>query len=190
MNKRDFKTSFNVTRQQESPDELIVEGYFALYEQETELYPGIFEIITKGAFDNTLQNDVRALWNHNTQYVLGRNKSGTLELKADDKGLFGTIRLPKTQYAEDLHVLISRGDVDQCSFGFNILEEDLEELADGGFRWRLKEVDLHEISVVTFPAYENTSVQARAKQVEQIQQRKLLEKKNALQKRLGAINKC
>lgn len=190
MNKRDFKTSFNVTRQQESPDELVVEGYFALYEQETELYPGIFEIITKGAFDNTLQNDVRALWNHNTQYVLGRNKSGTLELKADDKGLFGTIRLPKTQYAEDLHVLISRGDVDQCSFGFNILDEDLEELADGGFRWRLKEVDLHEISVVTFPAYENTSVQARAKQVEQIQQRKLLEKKNALQKRLGAINKC
>lgn len=190
INKRDFKTSFNVTRQQQNPDELIIEGYFALYEQDTELYDGIFEIITKGAFDKTLNNDVRALWNHNTQYVLGRNKSGTLELKTDDKGLFGVIKLPNTQYAKDIHELVQRGDVDQCSFGFNILNETLEELASGAFRWRINEIDLHEISVVTFPAYENTSVQARAKQVEQIQQRKLLEKKNALQKRLGAISKC
>jgi HK97 family phage prohead protease len=190
INKRDFKTSFNVTRQQQNPDELIIEGYFALYEQDTELYDGIFEIITKGAFDKTLNNDVRALWNHNTQYVLGRNKSGTLELKTDDKGLFGVIKLPNTQYAKDIHELVQRGDVDQCSFGFNILNETLEELASGAFRWRINEIDLHEISVVTFPAYENTSVQARAKQVEQIQQRKLLEKKNALQKRLGAITKC
>lgn len=190
MHKRDFKTAFNVTRQQTNPDELIIEGYFALYEQETELFPGVYEIITKGAFDNTLQNDVRALWNHNTQYVLGRNKSGTLDIKADDKGLYGVVTLPNTQYAKDLHTLIDRGDVDQCSFGFNILDEDLEELADGGFRWRIKEIDLHEISVVTFPAYENTSVQARAKQVETIQQRKLLERKKAMQNRLEEINKC
>ena len=71
--------------------------------------------------------------------------------------------LPKTQYAQDLYELVKRGDVDQCSFGFNIMGEDLEELASGGYRWRINEIDLHEISVVTFPAYENTSVQARAK---------------------------
>ena len=102
-NIRDFKTSFNITREEESSDERVVEGYFALYESETELWKDSFEIISKGAFDSTInKNDIRALWNHNTQYVLGRNKNGSLELKADDKGLFGIIRLPKTQYADDL----------------------------------------------------------------------------------------
>jgi HK97 family phage prohead protease len=184
LNKRDLKTKFNITRAEEDREDFIVEGYFALYENETELFEGVYEIITKGAFDNTLNNDIRALWNHNTQYVLGRNKSGSLELKTDDKGLFGIIRLPNTQYARDLHELVQRGDVDQCSFGFNILDEELEELASGGYRWRLKEVDLHEISVVTFPAYENTSVQARAKQIKEIESRKLETKRSALQKRL------
>lgn len=189
MSKRDFKTNFKVTRETVNPDDLIIEGYFALYESETELYENAFEIISKGAFDNTLNNDIRALWNHNTQFVLGRNKTGTLELKTDDKGLFGTIKLPNTQYASDLYELIQRGDVDQCSFGFNIPlgGEELEELASGGYRWRINEIDLHEISVVTFPAYENTSVQARAKQIEEIKSRKLEEKRNALEKRLGAI---
>lgn len=190
MNKRDLKTKFEVLRAEQNPDELIIEGYFALYESETELFEGSYEIITKGAFDNTLNNDIRALWNHNTQYVLGRNKSGTLEVKADDKGLFATVKLPKTQYAQDLYELVQRGDVDQCSFGFNILAEDLEELASGGYRWRINEIDLHEISVVTFPAYENTSVQARAKQIDQINARKLEEKKVLLKKRLGATDKC
>lgn len=190
MNKREHRTKFNVTRQEANSDELIIDGYFALYENETELWEGSFEIITKGAFDNTLNNDIRALWNHNTQYVLGRNKSGTLELKADDKGLFGTIKLPNTQYARDLHELVIRGDVDQCSFGFNILSEDLEELASGGYRWRINDIDLHEVSVVTFPAYENTSVAARSKEVEQIQKRKIEEKRNALKKRMEGFHKC
>lgn len=184
MNKRDFKTKFKVTREEQNAEEMIIEGYFALYESETELWEGSYEIITKGAFDNTLNNDIRALWNHNTQYVLGRNKSGSIELKTDDKGLFAIIRLPQTQYAEDLYKLIKRGDVDQCSFGFNILNEDLEELASGGYRWRINEIDLHEISVVTFPAYEGTAVQARSKEIENLQARKIEEKRNALLKRL------
>jgi uncharacterized protein len=186
---RDFRTKFNITRAEETDDERIVEGYFALYESETELFEGIYEIITKGAFDNTLNNDIRALWNHNTQFVLGRSKNGSLQLKTDEKGLFGTIRLPNTGYAEDLHELVKRGDIDQCSFGFNILDEDLEELANGGYRWRINEIDLHEISVVTFPAYENTTVQARAKQVEQIEQRKLQTKKEELSKRIKGLKK-
>jgi uncharacterized protein len=189
LNKREVKTNFTVTRAEQNNDELTIEGYFALYEQETELFDGIYEIITKGAFDGTLTNDIRALWNHNTQYVLGRSKSGTLELKADDKGLYGVVRLPGTQYAKDLHILVDRGDVDQCSFGFNILAEDLEELADGGYRWRINEIDLHEVSVVTFPAYENTSVQARAKQAEELNSRKLETRKKALEKRLGVLKK-
>jgi HK97 family phage prohead protease len=188
-NIRDFRTSFKITRDEQTPEERIVEGYFALYESETELWEGSYEIISKGAFDSTLNKDVRALWNHNTQYVLGRSKNGSLQLKADDKGLFGTIKLPNTQYANDLYELVSRGDIDQASFGFNIIDEELEELASGGYRWRIKDIDLHEISVVTFPAYENTTVQAREKQVEQLQQRKLQEKKDALSKRLKGLNK-
>lgn len=188
-NIRDFKSSFKITRDETTPEERIVEGYFALYESETELWEGSYEIISKGAFDSTLNKDVRALWNHNTQYVLGRSKNGSLSLKADDKGLFGTIKLPNTQYANDLYELVSRGDIDQASFGFNIIDEELEELASGGYRWRIKDIDLHEISVVTFPAYENTTVQAREKQVKEIETRKLQEKKDALSKRLKGLKK-
>ena len=188
-NIRDFRTSFKITRDETTPEERIIEGYFALYESETELFEGSYEIITKGAFDKTLSKDVRALWNHNTQYVLGRSKNGSLELKADEKGLFGIIKLPNTQYAQDLYELVSRGDIDQASFGFNIIDEDLEELASGGYRWRINDIDLHEISVVTFPAYENTTVLAREQQVEQMQNRKLQEKKDALSKRLKGLKK-
>lgn len=187
LNKRDFKTQFTITREDQSPDEMIIEGYFALYESETELWEGSYEIISKGAFDNTLNNDIRALWNHSTQYVLGRNTNNSLELKTDDKGLFGIIRLPKTQYAQDLYELVKKSYIDQCSFGFNILAEDLEELANGGYRWRINEIDLHEVSVVTFPAYENTSVQARSKEVEKIKARKFEEKRNDLNKRVEDI---
>ena len=150
---------------------------------------GFMKSYPMGAFDKTLNSDVRALWNHNTQYVLGRSKNGSLSLKADDKGLFATIKLPNTQYANDLYELVQRGDIDQASFGFNINDEELEELASGGYRWRLKEVDLHEISVVTFPAYENTTVQARSKQIEIIEQRKLQQKKDELSKRLKGMKK-
>lgn len=189
-NIRDFKTKFMITRDEQTPEERVIEGYFALYESETELWEGSYEIITKGAFDNTLtKNDIRALWNHNTQYVLGRNKNGSLQLRADDKGLFAIITLPNTQYAQDLYELVQRGDIDQASFGFNIIDEDLEELASGGYRWRINEIDLHEISVVTFPAYENTTVQAREKQVQQLEQRKIQEKKDALSKRLKGLKK-
>lgn len=187
---RDFRTKFTITRaENDENNERTIEGYFALYEQETELFDGVYEIISNGAFDKTLNSDVRALWNHNTQYVLGRSKNGSLSLKADDKGLFATIKLPNTQYANDLYELVQRGDIDQASFGFNINDEELEELASGGYRWRLKEVDLHEISVVTFPAYENTTVQARSKQIEIIEQRKLQQKKDELSKRLKGMKK-
>lgn len=190
LNKREIQTAFKITRATQENEDRVIEGYFALFENETELFPGVFEVITKGAFTNTLKNDIRALWNHNTQYVLARNKSGTLEITEDDKGLYGVIKLPNTQYANDVYELVQRGDVDQCSFGFNIIGEDLEELADGGLRWRINEADLHEISVVTFPAYENTSVKARARQVEEMKQRKLDARKLVLENRLGVFKKC
>jgi uncharacterized protein len=190
IQKRDFKSQFKIKRDENENEEMIIEGYFVRFETETELFQGIYEIISKNALDKTLNNDVRALWNHDSKYVLGRTKNGTLELKTDDKGLFCRIKLPDTSYSEDLYSLISRGDVDQCSFGFNILDEDIEELADGGYRWRINEIDLHEVSVVTFPQYENTSVLARSKEVEDLEKRKLQKKKSEIEKRLERFKKC
>lgn len=173
---------------QENENEMYLEGYFAVFNRETELWPGAFEEIAPGAFDNTLGNDIRALINHDTTLVLGRNKSGTLELKADSHGLWGRIKTnPNDTDAVNLYERVKRGDVDQCSFGFNIVSEETDYRDDGTIKWTIKEVDLHEVSVCTFPAYEETGVQARHKQVEQYKQRQLQERKNKLKERLEKI---
>lgn len=176
------------TRAVEETDEKVIEGYFAVFNSETELFPGAYEEIAPTAFNDTLDNDVRALINHDTAYVLGRTKSNTLELKVDGKGLWGSIKInEKDTDAMNLYERVRRGDVDQCSFGFNILDESTEYRDDGTVKWTINEVDLHEISVVTFPAYGDTSVQARMKQKEQIEQRKLDKKKSELKERLNSV---
>lgn len=172
----------------EKEDEMIIEGYFAVYNTETELWPGAFEEIAPGAFDNTLSNDIRALINHDTSLVLGRTKAGTLELKTDSRGLWGRIKInPNDTDAVNLYERVKRGDVDQCSFGFNIVSEETDYRDNGTVKWIIKEIDLHEVSVCTFPAYEETGVQARHKQVEQYKQRRLEERKNKLKERLRNI---
>lgn len=169
-------------------DEMIIEGYFAVYNTETELWPGAFEEIAPGAFDNTLSNDIRALINHDTSLVLGRTKAGTLELKTDSRGLWGRIKInPNDTDAVNLYERVKRGDVDQCSFGFNIISEETDYREDGTIKWTIKEVDLHEVSVCTFPAYEETGVQARHKQAEQYKQKQLELRKNKLKERLRNI---
>lgn len=171
------------TRSEES--EKVIEGYFVVFNSETELFPGAYEEIAPEAFDKTLSNDIRALINHDTNLVLGRNKAGTLELKVDSRGLWGSIKINENDTdAMNLYERVKRGDVDQCSFGFNIIREDTEFRDDGTVKWIIREVDLHEVSVVTFPAYESTGVQARMKEKEQIEQRKLEKRKNELKERL------
>lgn len=166
-------------------EEYIIEGYFAVFGQETELWRGAYEVIAPTAFDETLSNDVRALINHDTALVLGRNKSGTLELRTDSHGLWGKIRLnPKDTDAMNLYERVKRGDVDQCSFGFNIIDESTEWRDDDSVKWTINKADLHEVSVVTFPAYENTGVQARHTQFEEMKERKLEQRKLQLKERL------
>lgn len=169
----------------EQEGEMIIEGYFAVFNRETELWKGAYEEIAPGAFDGTLGNDVRALINHDTNLVLGRNKVGTLELKVDSHGLWGLIKInPDDSDAVNLYSRVKRGDVDQCSFGFNILNEESDWREDGTVKWIIKEADLHEVSVVTFPAYEDTGVQARKAEVKQHEKRKMDHKKNQLKERL------
>jgi HK97 family phage prohead protease len=141
-----------------------ITGYAAVFNQKSELLYGSFrEVIKPGAFSNTLQNDIRALWNHDTAYVLGRNTAGTLQLKEDDRGLRVEISPPDTQWARDLMVSIKRGDISQMSFGFNVRKDSWTEPDGQGVSEReLLDVNLHEVSVVTFPAYPQTSVSARS----------------------------
>lgn len=170
----------------ENDDEFIIEGYFAVFNQETELWRGAFEVIAPSAFDDTLSNDIRALINHDQTLVLGRNKSGTLELKTDSRGLWGKIRLnAKDTDAMNLYERVKRGDVDQCSFGFNIIDESTEFREDSTVKWTINKADLHEVSVVTFPAYENTGVQARHAQYEEMQERRLEQRKLEVKGRLN-----
>jgi uncharacterized protein len=181
---RSLQTNITATRA-EQDNEMYIEGYFAVFNTETELWRGAFESIAPGAFDGTLSNDIRALINHDTNLVLGRNKAGTLELKVDSRGLWGRIKInPNDTDAVNLYERVKRGDVDQCSFGFNILEEDVEYRDDGTVKWTLKKVDLHEVSVVTFPAYEDTGVQARMTEYEQHKKRQLEQRKLQLKERI------
>jgi HK97 family phage prohead protease len=182
---RSFKSELAVREQQEGQQEKVIEGYFAVYGSETELWTGAFEEIKSGAFDDTLENDIRALINHNTELVLGRNKAGTLTLEADDKGLWARVVINEQDTdALNLYARVQRGDVDQCSFGFNVLDEDIEHRDDGTTKWTIEKIDLHEVSIVTFPAYEATSVQARKRDFENLQNRTLEVRKKQLKEKL------
>ena len=151
----------------------IIEGYFAVFNSNYELWEGAVETIAPTAFDNSLQNDVRALINHDTTLVIGRTTNKTLELKVDSRGLWGRIRInPKDMDAMNIHARVERGDVSQCSFGFFIRSEETEFLEDGTIKWTLTDVDLFEVSCCTFPAYEETSISARKRDAADIQARK------------------
>lgn len=176
------------TRVEPDAQDMYIEGYFAVFGRETELWPGAYEEIAPESFDETLNNDIRALINHDTTLVLGRTKAGTLELKTDSYGLWGRVKInPKDSDAVNLYERVKRGDVDQCSFGFNITSEETDWRDDGTVKWTITGIDLHEVSVCTFPAYEDTGVQARKAEVEQHRQRLLEAKKKQLRER---IKKC
>ncbi len=140
-------------------------GYAALFNNEIELFPGLRERIAPGAFARSLKEkaDVRALVDHESSLILGRTKAGTLDLVENRKGLKVAITPPDTQVAQDLVTNIRAGNVDQMSFGFIVRKESLANSKDGSTVTRtLEDVDLVDVSVVTFPAYSDTSVAVRS----------------------------
>jgi HK97 family phage prohead protease len=141
----------------------VIAGYFAVFNNPTELWPGCIEQIAPGAFTSSLNGDVRALIDHDTRLVIGRTVAGTLTLREDDAGLYGEIKINEHDSdAMNLYARVQRGDVSQCSFGFDIVAEDYVVSPDGQTcTWTIREVKLYEVSVVTFPAYDATSVSAR-----------------------------
>jgi len=142
-----------------------IEGHAAVFDSWSEMLGGIFpfkEKVRKGAFSQTIEkDDIRALFNHDPNYVLGRNKAGTLELKEDETGLYVRIIPPDTQAARDLITSIERGDINQMSFGF-MVEEEKWDTVDGVDVRELRRVRLFDVSPVTFPAYPSTDVGVRA----------------------------
>lgn len=141
-------------------------GYAAVFNSEA-VIGGLFrEVVKPGAFKKTIKDkaDVRALFNHDRNIVLGRTKNGTLTLAEDDKGLRIDIDLPDTQQAKDLYRQIERGDIDQMSFGFNVVKDSWTRASnDSELPLReLRELRLFDVSPVTFPAYATTEIQARS----------------------------
>ena len=156
------RTSSAAFSTREDNSERRIEGYFSVFDGTYDLWPGASESVDAHAFDDALGGDVRALIDHETRLVLGRTTAGTLELRVDDHGLWGSVLInADDQDAMNLYARVQRGDVSQCSFGFDILEEDTEYRQDGSVHWTIKKVQLYELSVCTFPAYADTEVQAR-----------------------------
>lgn len=157
----------------EENDEMIIEGYFAVFNSNYEIMPGMSESIAPGAFKNALAGDIRALINHDTTLVLGRTAAKTLEVSEDERGLWGRIRInPKDSDAVNLYERVKRGDVSQCSIGFDIVSEETEFLDNGDIHWTIKEINpLYEVSCCTFPAYESTNIDARTRQRDDILKR-------------------
>ena len=170
---RQMRSAASEFQTREEDGDLFIEGYFSVFNTNYELWPGATESVAPGAFSKTLSGDVRALVDHESHLVLGRNKAGTLELQEASRGLWGRIKInPSDSDAMNLYERVRRGDVDQCSFGFDILSEDTEFREDGSVHWTIREVKLYEVSVVTFPAYEETSVSARKRDLEEMEKRK------------------
>ena len=142
----------------------VIEGHAAVFDSLSQDLGFLFpfkERIQKGAFKESVQkDDIRALWNHDPNYVLGRNRAGTLELKETSKGLKVRIYPPETQWAKDLTESIKRGDVSQMSFGF-IVEAESWAVEGGEDIRTLERVKLFDVSPVTFPAYLETDVGVR-----------------------------
>lgn len=190
-NMRQLRTASTQFETREDGEKLFIEGYFAVFNSNYEIAPGMSESIAPGAFDNTLSGDIRALINHDTTLVLGRTKARTLELRTDAHGLWGKIEVnPKDLDAMNLYERVKRGDVDQCSFGFDILSEETDFRDDGSVHWTITEVELFEVSPCTFPAYEETNISARAKERDDLLKRKNEAWKEKVLKKLKGEKEC
>lgn len=133
---------------------IFVEGYASVFEKRSGNLGGFIERVKPTAFNKTIKEaDVRALWNHDPQYVLGRTGAGTLELSIDDSGLYYRSLLPNTSYAKDLAALLERRDVRESSFTFFKIQDDWAMNENGDAERSLIEVGLIDVAPVTFPAY-------------------------------------
>lgn len=152
-------------------EKMIVEGYALRFNTLSNDLGGFVETISPQALKDADLSDVRCLIDHDSSKVLGRTTSDTLKLKVDDTGLYFRCQLPDTSYSRDLYENIRLGNINQCSFGF-ILDEDgdtIEKRDDGLFKRTLNKIrSLFDVSVVTYPAYNDTDVAPALRSIEAV----------------------
>ena len=145
-----------------------LEGYFAVFNEPYQVFDGWVETIERGAFARYLSTgeDTKVLWNHDSSVVLGSTANGTATLREDEAGLWGSVEInEQDQEALNAYARVSRGDVNGCSFGFDIARSEEWWDEEGVYRTKITEVDpLYEVSPCTFPAYKATSISARNKE--------------------------
>lgn len=143
-----------------------IAGYAAVFNVRSEVLGGMFvEEIAPGAFDDVVGQDVRGLFNHNPDFLLGRTKSGTLRLVVDERGLAYEIDPPDTQTVRDqVLVPLSRGDMDGSSFGFRVALDGDTWREEGGLVIRTihRIAELRDVGPVSFPAYPDATAAKRS----------------------------
>lgn len=172
-------------------EKMIVEGYALRFNTLSNDLGGFVETISPEALKEADLSDVRCLIDHDSSKVLGRTTSETLELKIDEEGLYFRTQLPNTTYAKDLYENIRLGNINQCSFGF-ILDEDgdeFEKREDGLFKRTLRKIkSLFDVSIVTYPAYNDTQVAPALRSIEQIKEQELADIKAKQQEEVRKQN--
>lgn len=167
-----------IFRTAEENDDKYIEGYFAKFDDVYEVYDGVTESIAPDAFDKSLDGDIRVLFNHNTDIVLGRTKANTATVRRDSNGIYVRCKVnPEDSAACDVYARIKRGDITQASFGGYIIVEERAENRDmDTIHYTLREVNVFEFSVCTFPAYKGTDVGARDRATAEIERWRKLRK--------------
>ena len=173
-----------------------VVGYGSVFNSLSENLGGFRELISKNAFDEVLENDVRALFNHDSNYILGRTTANTLKLSVDERGLRYSVNIPETTYGNDLMVSLDRGDITQNSFGFIVEEDDWSQDEEGNTIRTIKKVSrLLDVSLVTYPAYPEATIAQRGflnyttelEKKENTKEEKVFTKRNLLDKRIELL---
>lgn len=161
-------------RAEEGSSARVISGYAAVFDQWSNPLWWFKEQIQRGAFDGCDFSKCVACFNHNTDNLLARFSSGTLKLEVDEVGLRFEFEAPNTTVGNDMYELVKRGDISQCSFAF-VVEEDSWKYAEDGQldeRTIVKISELWDVSLVTYPAYEGTSVDARSAENDSLMERK------------------
>jgi HK97 family phage prohead protease len=165
VEKRMFDAEALTVHRRDDGKSPMMRGHAAVFNELSGDLGGFREQIIPGAFAEAIEtDDVRALINHDSNFVLGRNRAGTLAMREDVRGLAVEITPPDTAFARDLIVSMERGDVTQMSFAFRVRPngEDWAKNDDGVWVRSVKRVRLYDVSVVTYPAYTQTDVAMRS----------------------------
>lgn len=161
----------------EKTEENIVEGYALKFNTESRNLGGFIETITPEALEGVDLSDVRCFLDHDSSKLLGRTSSGTLKLNVDETGLYFRCILPNTSVGRDAMELVTRGDLNQCSFGFTVEQDKWTKGNDIMMRSINKIGNLFEISLVSIPAYDDTDVRVAQRSMEnatnELEKRKL-----------------